>query len=184
MEYTTLVWIKAYLGITDTSSDTTLTKIIKIVTEQFDKFLGRNLETDTYEEYFDFNSEKIVLTKYPIIDLLELKENNTDGSDLSIKRTWSVAVYLEGAVSWDIFIKYTAWYDDLSDIPDVEQACLEVCTNMWKTTPASWNLTNIKSEKVWELSQSFFSKDEMAGWINFSYKTTLKNYKPINPQRT
>lgn len=43
MEYTTRDALKAYLGITEATFDAQLTALIKRVTQQFDKYLGRNL---------------------------------------------------------------------------------------------------------------------------------------------
>ncbi len=100
-------------------------------------------------------------------------------------------------ISWDVYIEYTLWYEvyidwvdtewnpiillNLDEIADIEQACLEVCNDLWNNTPASWNEANIKSKQIETLSKTYFSKNEMAWWNNISYKETLDKYISLNP---
>lgn len=182
MEYTTLDNLKEYLGITDTSFDTILEKVIKRVTQQFDKYLSRNLETKKYTEYIVVDEDDILITDFwPIQSIVTIKEDNADGDDVSYTRTDGNIIYLPEDFDGTLYIEYNAWYDTLADIQDVEQACLEVCKDLWDNTPTSWNEANIKSKKIETLSKTYFSKDEMAGGIWVNFRETLDNYKTLNP---
>jgi hypothetical protein len=78
MEYTNLTNLKSYLNITGDTLDTQLANIIKAVSGQFDLYLGRNLETNTYIEYSEIEEVKEILTDYKInsIDYVYLDDND------------------------------------------------------------------------------------------------------------
>lgn len=84
---TTLVEMKAYLGIdtSDTDNDTVLTDMINAVGSQFDKYTDRTLEATDYTLQIDGNGlEHIFLRNYPIntITSLHIDTDRTFG-DLS-----------------------------------------------------------------------------------------------------
>jgi hypothetical protein len=75
-------------------------------------------------------------------------------------------------------ISYKSWFDSLSDIPEIENACLEVCNNIYQRGYDN-NNWNIQTIKVGELTKTFF-----ANWQNnfdFDYLTVLNNYKILKP---
>lgn len=182
MEYTTKANLKEYLGITDTSFDVVLEKVIKRCTQQFDKYLGRNLETKKYTEYIVVDEDDLMIVEFwPVTSIVALKEEDSDGDDVTHKRIdWNI-IYLKNEHDGTLYIEYNAWYDDLASIQDVEQACLEVCKDLWDNTPTSWNEANIKSKKIETLSKTYFTKDEMAWGIWVNFRETLDNYKTLNP---
>jgi len=182
MEYTTNANLKEYLGITDTSFDVVLEKVIKRCTQQFDKYLGRNLETKKYTEYIVVDQDDIMIVEFwPIKDIVALKYDNDSWSDVSYTRIDGNIIYLPSEHDATLYNEYNSWYDDLASIQDVEQACLEVCKDLWDNTPTSWNEANIKSKKIETLSKTYFSKDEMAWGIWVDFRETLDNYKTLNP---
>lgn len=182
MEYTTKATLKAYLGITDNTLDTVLENIIKRVTQQFDKYLWRNLETKTYTEYVVCDVDDIVIvTNGPISSITAIKTDNASGSTIAHTRFDGNIIYLSEEFDGTLYVEYVAWYTALTDILDVEQACLEVCKDLWDNTPASWNEANIKSKQIETLSKTYFSKDEMAWGIWVSFRETLDNYKTFTP---
>lgn len=182
MEYTTLATLKEYLGVTGTTLDTTLTKVITRCTKQFDKYLGRNLEEKTYTEYFIMDSEDIaIVANGPLTAITKLKIDDENGADVPFSRIDGNIIYLKESLEATLFVEYTGWYADLDEVADVEQACLEVCKDIWDNTPASGNESNIKSKQIETLSKTYFSKDEMAGGIGVSFRETLDNYKSFNP---
>ncbi len=182
MEYTTLEALKEYLGITDDSFDTVLEKVIKRCTQQFDKYLGRNLGEKEYTEYIVVDGDDlIIVANGPITSVSIIKYNDANGENITLKRTdWNI-MYLEESVDATVYVTYDAWYESLDDILDVEQACLEQCKDLWDNTPASGNESNIKSKQIETLSKSYFSKDDMAGGDGVSFRETLDNYKIFNP---
>lgn len=182
MEYTTLANLKEYLGITDTSFDVVLAKVIKRCTQQFDKYLWYNLENKKYTEYIMVDDDDIIIVNiWPVKDIVKLTQDNVDWSDVTYTRIDGNIIYMPEKHDWTLYIEFNAWYDDLASIQDVEQACLEVCGDIWDNTPTSWNEANIKSKKIETLSKTYFSKDEMAwgNWVDF--RETLDNYKTLNP---
>lgn len=182
MQYTELETLKTYLGISDNSFDDALTNVIKRCTQQFDKYLGRNLETKAYTEYVVCDEDDIIIVANgPIKSITAIKTDNVNWSSISYTRFDGNIVYFPESLDGTIYLEYSAGYDTLEDIADVEQACLEVCKSIWDNTPASWNEANIKSKQIETLSKTYFSKDEMAwgDWVNF--RETFDNYKTFNP---
>jgi hypothetical protein len=78
MEYTNLTNLKLYLNITGDTLNTELTNIIKAVSGQFDLYLGRNLETNTFIEYIDIEEVKEILTDYKINSIDYVKLDDVD----------------------------------------------------------------------------------------------------------
>lgn len=182
MEYTTKETLKAYLGITSTDFDTQITALIKRCTQQFDKYLGRNLWAKDYTEYFVVDGDNIIIVANgPIKTIANIKFDNASWSSISYTRFDGNIVYFPEELDGTVYIEYNAWYTALTDILDVEQACLEVCKDLWDNTPASGNEANIKSKQIETLSKTYFSKDEMAWGIWVSFRETLDNYKTFNP---
>lgn len=182
MEYTTLETLKEYLGVPGSTLDATLGKVIKRCTQQFDKYLGRNLEEKTYTEYFVVDGEDIIIVSNgPLTAITKLKIGDENGADVPYQRMDGNIIYLKESIEATIFVEYDAGYATIDDILDVEQACLEVCKDIWDNTPASGNESNIKSKQIETLSKTYFSKDEMAGGIGVSFRETLDNYKIFNP---
>lgn len=182
MKYTTKENLKEYLWIDVADYDDILDKMITRTTQQFDKYLWRNLEETTYTEYAILDEENIIIVdKSPINTILNLKEKNSSWDDIEYERIdWQI-VFLLTEYTWAIYLEYKAWYTSLDNIQDVEQACLEVCKDLWNNTPTSGNEANIKSKKIETLSKTYFSKDEMAWWISINFRETLDNYITINP---
>lgn len=182
MQYTSVANLKTYLSITGADQDTVLENLIKRCTQQFDKYLGRNLASTAYTEYLSVDWDTIlVVDKGPIISITALKHDDTNGSTITHSRTDGNIIYLSEEVDGTVYIEYTGWYANLDAILDVEQACLEVCKDLWDNTPASGNEANIKSKQIETLSKTYFSKNEMAWGIGVSFRETLDNYKVFNP---
>ena len=182
MEYTTVENLKGYLGITTNESNAILEKVIKRCTQQFDKYLGRNLEQKAYTEYFVCDGDDIIIVSNgPINSITKIKYNDANGDDVSHTRIDGNIIYFPWSLDGIIYVEYNAGFTSIDDILDVEQACLEVCKDLWDNTPASWNEANIKSKQIETLSKTYFSKDEMAWGIWVSFRETLDNYKTFNP---
>ena len=180
MEYTTLDNLKEYLGITDTSKDIILSKIITRVSTIFDNYLWRNLEKQTYEEYIDINDDLVIVSYWPVIDILELKDEG--GNNINYKRIDENLIFLEEKYNWTVYIKYDAWFNNLSEIQDIEQACLEYCNIMYNQTPWSKTDYNVKSKSIEWLSISYFWPNELKSNTELlDYKQVLDKYKVFKP---
>lgn len=108
MEYTTLATLKEYLGVTGTTLDTTLTKVITRCTKQFDKYLGRNLEEKTYTEYFIMDSEDIaIVANGPLTAITKLKIDDENGADVPFSRIDGNIIYLKESLEATLFVEYT-----------------------------------------------------------------------------
>lgn len=182
MEYTTLETLKDYLNITSDTFDTALENVIKRVSKQFDKYLGRNLEITDYTGYFLLDGESIVIVPNgPIVEITAIKYDNASWETVAHTRYDGNIIYFPEELDCTLYIEYGAWYEALDDILDIEQACLEVCKDIWDSTPSSWNESNIRSKQIETLSKSYFSKDEMAGGNGVDFRETLDNYKTFIP---
>lgn len=182
MEYTTIANLKAYLGISDTSSDALLTNLIKRCSQQFDKYLGRNLWSKAYTEYVTMDDDNLlIVANGPVNSVSSIKYDNASWSPIEYTRIDGNIIYLSNSVDGLVFVEYNAWYSSINDILDVEQACLEACNDLWNNTPSSGNEANIKSKQIETLSKTYFSKDEMAWGMAITFRDTLDNYKIFNP---
>jgi len=181
MEYTTLDNLKEYLGIVWNDNNTFLEKIIKKTTAQFDKYLWRNLELKSYTEYIPTDYDDILITGvWPITDIITLKTDDVNWELINYTRTdWNI-VFLKSSNVGMVYIEYNSGYI-LSDILDVEQSCLEVCSNLWNSTTMSWNEVNVKNKKIETLSKTYFTPEEMNWWNKIDFRETLDNYKTLTP---
>lgn len=182
MQYTTLATLKTYLWIDWDWQDAVLTNVIKRATAQFDKYLGRNLQKTTYTEYISCEDDKMLVANFwPVASVVSITYDDESGATIDHQRVDGNIVWLKNEVDGTVCLKYEGGYTNLDAIPDIEQACLEVCKDLWDNTPASGNESNIKSKQIETLSKTYFSKDEMAGGIGVSFRETLDNYKIFNP---
>lgn len=179
MKYTTLTNLKSFLGINTSDYDTQLQNLIDRVSKQFDNYLWRNLWINTYIDYVDISDDTLVIVNYwPIVSISSIQDE--DWNTIEYKRTDGNMIFLKESFDWIIKIEYDAWYSSIDDILDVEQSCLEVCSDLWGQTPSNENEDNVKSKKIETLSKTYFSKQEMRAW-NIDYRETLDNYKIFSP---
>lgn len=178
MEYTNITNLKSYLEISDNSEDLLLSEIIKKTTKLFDNYLWQNLWEKTYWEYIweVFDDYVLFPKNTPIQSITEVR---VDEYSTPIKRFIEDIVYLKYPVTGEVFMEYKAWYQSISDIPDVEEACQKVCKGLYEEIK-SVNNSKIKSEKIDELSITYFSNSEK--WKDtFDYKEVLDRYRNLQP---
>lgn len=167
MNYTTVDKLKTFLKIEDSSKDALLEEIIKTTTKFFDKHLGYNLGEKTYGKYlWEIYGEYVLFP--PITPIKDVEEVRVNEEIIPVKRFIEDIVYLYGYVSWEVFIKYKAWYSSLEEIADVEQACLEVCKEIYSSYKDKKTLL---SKSIWDISMSFREKES-----NFLYNGVLRRY--------
>lgn len=182
MEYTELETLKEYLGINWNESNAILSKLITRTTQQFDKYIWRNLWSKTYIEYFSLDFDDfVIVNNWPIKSVTEMRKENETWEIVSFKRIDGNIIFLNEMESMTLYVKYVAGYTSLSEIGDVEQSCLEVCKDLWENTPSSGSEANIKSKQIETLSKTYFSRNEMAWGFGVNFRETLDNYKIFNP---
>lgn len=167
MNYTTLENLKTFLNIKENDKDILLEEIIKKATKLFDRHLWYNLWEKTYWQYlWEIYWEYVLFP--PRNPIKEVEEVRINESIVPIKRFIEDIVYLKDYASWEVFIKYKAWYSNLSEIADVEQACLEICKEIYNNYSDEKTLA---SKSIWDISMSFREKNS-----SFSYEKVLKKY--------
>ena len=172
----TLAEFKSYLWITDSSQDTVLQLIIDWANKTIVNYIGRNIESDDYIEYIDWNAQNsILLENYPVSGLTKI-ENNTWTLDNPVWEEVESSSYKLSPNDWRIFllfnlirgfqnykITYTAWY---TTIPaDLKLATLKLASNTYNTQDG------IKSESVnWDRLEFITSMSNDVISILNSYK--------------
>lgn len=72
----TLAELKSYLWIIDSSQDTILTIFLDSADDFVKSYIGREIESATYTEYFDGDGQREILMKnYPVTTLTSFDEN-------------------------------------------------------------------------------------------------------------
>lgn len=178
MEYTNLSNLKEYISETSDENNVLLEWIIKKVTKVFDKYLGQNIWERKYWEYlWNIFDDYVLFPKFSPIQ--SISEVRVDNYPVKVKRFIEDIIYLNSPVFWEVFVEYTAWYKDLSEIPDIEEACLRMCKQIFNEIKGISD-ENIKQEKIDDLSIVYFSESEKSDNV-FNYKNILENYKSIKP---
>lgn len=158
MKYTTLENLKGFLWITDDSQDVELQKIIDRETKKFDTLFGWNLGSAEYIEYVEWPNKLFLLRRnIRNVEIWDESGNDISGEVKTIK--WR-RVILRGAIYGEIKVKYTAWWDDLEDIWEIEWVFLKSCKESFLESGSEENL-KVKSERVDGISISYYSKWEI-----------------------
>ena len=150
---TTLATVKTELGITVTTFDTVLERIINTVSEQIENYTKRKFKQQEHtEKYTGTNTLKLLLNQYPVSEVDEViykEESYTDyeidytSGILVSERIWEQTGISKGLSTRtaypkaDIEVTYTAGYilpkDATEESPrtlpyDLEDACIEAVT--------------------------------------------------------
>ncbi|MBI2560299.1 MAG: phage gp6-like head-tail connector protein [Planctomycetes bacterium] len=127
---TTVVNVKAYLGVTGSADDSLIENLIDRVTEFVQRYCNRKFIRSTYDEYYDGNGTVyLFLSSYPIVsvELLEIDAIAKASADYAIYADAGMIRLKDGKFSegvLNVHVTYTAGY---ASIPkDLEQACTEI----------------------------------------------------------
>lgn len=133
-DLTTVASLKAWLGITATTADDQLQRLVTAVSVGVAGFLGRDLHSQERTEAYDgTGSDLLLLRQAPATAVARVL---VDGQELpaSAYRMTPLSLVRLGSwwpVGWDnVQVTYTAGYTDVP--PDVEQAVLEICGYRWR----------------------------------------------------
>jgi hypothetical protein len=184
MLYTTINALKTRLWIANdnTESDSKLSLIIERATKLIDSELGESLQVRQVVERVNWNwNRRIFLKNKPVpwwINYIRYKDTN---QNLPLDYVDWYVLYLEYSVfNWhkNIEVSYNVWYESIPN--DIEEICLDLCTILSDqqgiTGSNSEKLIdkNIKTQKLWELSITYFGENE---------KTTQTSFETLNPAK-
>lgn len=133
-DLTTVPALKAWLGITATTADDQLQRLVTAVSVGVAGFLGRDLHSQERTETFDgTGSDLLLLRQVPVTAVARVLVDGQELPATSYRMTPLSLVRLGSwwPVGWDnVQVTYTAGYTDVP--PDVEQAVLEICGYRWR----------------------------------------------------
>lgn len=182
MNYTTLSSLKMKLWIAtdNTESDSELSLIIERATKLIDIEIWFNLEKRNISERVDWTWKNRIYLKNKPNSIINIKSKDWFTSYILDYIDWYILHLEENTPKWNknILVDYEFWFDSENIPGDIEEICLDLCviisdvswingTNMEKLIDK-----NIKTQKLWELSITYFWETE---------KTTLSSFEKLNP---
>ena len=147
--------LKSYLWITDSSQDTILTIFLDSADDFVRSYIGREIESATYTEYFDGDGQREILMKnYPVTTLTSFEENTgtiqtpvwTAVDSSTYKLSPNIAklflTFYKSRGFQNFKVVYVAWY---ATIPgDIKLATLKLASGYYNRRTSD----GIKSEGV------------------------------------
>jgi len=178
MEYTELSTLKGFLSITDDTQDDSLSSIISRMTKSLDNFFWWNLGTAEYVEYLDWPNKLFLRLR----NIRAISLYDEDGNDMSgeVKMIRGRRVVLKSSISGEIKVEYTAWWDDLEEVWDIEWVFLNMCRDEYNN---QWGEREerLKSESVDGIRLSYYSDVEVEDMAKAKYGRSsldiLKRYR-------
>lgn len=180
MNYTTLGSLKNKLWITDTSSDSKLLLIIEKATKLIDSKIWYNLEKKEVVKRIDGTwTSKLFLDHKPN-EIIYIKNKNSTYF-YTLDYIDNYIVYLEEkSQKWskNIEISYSIWFDTVPS--DIENICMELAValslDLWIkwTNSEKFENKNIKNQKLWSLSVTYFLNDEKDSYIKDRFNIAIK----------
>jgi len=180
MNYTTLGSLKDKLWITDTCSDSKLLLIIEKATKLIDSKIWYNLEKKEVLKRIDGTwTNKLFLDHKPNEIIYIKNKNSTYFYTLDYIDNYIVYVE-EKSQKWskNIEISYSIWFDIVPS--DIENICMELAValslDLWIkwTNSEKFESKNIKNQKLWSLSVTYFSNDEKDSYIKDRFNLAIK----------
>ena len=187
-DLTTLANVKQYLGVTVTTDDALLTRLITSASAWIQSYLNRTFALGSFTDVVDGNgSQRLILGNYPIQSLVSVycREDGGTAVDPSILVFDSTSITLVDPLStiptlayrrrWplgksNITVNYTAGY--ATTPMDIEEACIEIVALRYREKGRVGTQTmNTKGESV-----TFSIMD-----VPTNVKTLLKNWRNVVP---
>lgn len=133
MAIVTLSEYKTYKDITTNDSDARLNFIIQKVESYFIMRIKRNIEEVEHEEYYDGDgSIEIVLNKYPVTAITEIKVDDIalDASDYALYASTGIIKLKNGGAFYsgiqNVYVKYKSGYTALNIPEELKMAICQV----------------------------------------------------------
>lgn len=130
MPLSTVASVKEYLGVSGTSEDALISRLIDQATDFIHSYCGRIFPQASYDEYYDGDgTEGLLASQYPIqsVTLLSVGGLSRDPSSYVVYGQLGLIRLKNGAFprgKKNIRLQYTAGY--LTIPRDIEQACVEL----------------------------------------------------------
>lgn len=189
MNYTTLSSLKMKLWIAtdNTESDSELSFIIEKATKLIDIEIWFNLEKRNISERVDWTWKNRIYLKNKPNSIINIKSKDWFTSYTLDYIDGYILHLEENTPKWNgnILVDYEFWFTSENIPGDIEEICLDLCviisdksgitgTNMEKLIDK-----NIKTQKLWELSITYFWETEKITWSSFDKLNPGKNIEKI-----
>lgn len=186
--------LKESLGITDTSKDSLLTRLINSSTAAIENYCGRHFTVTTYtnEEYDGTGTNRLNLINYPVTALVLVERNLSVPGDPDWDELQSEFVKLvdngtsgPGQVYYlggffertrNFRVTYTAGFSPIPD--DITDACIQLASYRYSTRVNS----GLKSERLGEYSYERFDFSRGAVSRTLFQQIGIDSY--LDPYRT
>lgn len=187
MKYTTLSSLKKRLWITADGSDSELSLIIDKATNLIDSELWFNLEKRAITERVDWTWNNKLYLKNQANLITSIKSKDWYDSYSLDYISWYVLYLEENTPKWqkNIVVVYEYWYETDKIPTDIEEICLDLCTIIANKEWTTWDNMeklidkNIKTQKLWELSITYFWETEKVTQTSFEKLNPAKNIEKV-----
>ena len=181
-DLSTLTNVKQWLGVTTTTDDTLLQRLLTAASGYIQSWLNRTFASAGYTDTFDGNGkDRLMLRNYPVTAVASVTIDGTvipasTGVTVNgwlLDETGKMVIlrnYWFNRGTQNIVISYTAGY--ATTPPEIEEACIELIGLRYRERDRIGQVSKaIGGETV-----SFTQKD-----MSDSIKTILNNYKKVVP---
>ena len=130
MPLTTVAKVKEYLGVTATSEDALISRLVDWATDLIHSYCGRIFSEAAYDEYYDGDgTEGLLVNQYPISAVSSVEVNGTsrDASSYALYGQLGLLRLKSAAFprgKKNVRVQYTAGYATIPN--DLEQAAIEL----------------------------------------------------------
>ena len=163
---TTANALKEQIGIPaeETSQDSLFERLIRAATDAIETECRREFEKREYEDTFQLPHDRIkeglILSGYPVDEILEVQLNEEELLDWEINKRLGFISSNKAKETGELKVKYTAGYilpgETDRDLPyDIEDACILLAASNYNTGGAA----GIKDERVDQLRIQYSEQD-------------------------
>jgi len=179
---TTVNTLKEQIGIPaeENSQDSLFERLIRAATDAIETECRREFEKREYEDTFQLPHDRIkeglILSGYPVDEILEVKLNEEELLDWEINKRSGFISSKKAKETGELKVKYTAGYilpdpdnNENRDLPyDIEDACIMLALFSYNTSASS----GIRTEQADQLRLQFTEED-----IPNSVKRVIERHK-------
>lgn len=152
---TSLVNLKEYLQINDTSKDDLLINTINRASNVIEDYCRRKFKLRTHNEthYLDDASENLMVKQFPVTEITSISDDGValTADELAACENREVYIKLDQKRGGKIDITYKAGYDPIPE--DLEQACIMLVYYYYKVDIANFSTVFAESGAVFRPSR-------------------------------
>lgn len=176
-DLTSLANVKTWLGVTTSTDDTLLSRLISAGSDYIQAWLNRDLTLQTYASYRDGgDGTRMMFRNYPVVSVTQVKIDNllipasVAGSNGYVYTETSLSLigYRFTRGYSNVFLNYQAGYSSIPN--EIEQACIELVSLRYKDR----DRIGISSKTLAGETITFTAKD-----FSDAVETTLKQYRRV-----